>query len=142
VLRAVEFVGEREGVDLPEAFVVAMDDDLNTPAAFAVIHEHVRLGNSALADGDRDGVRQELAAVRAMLAVLGLDPLAEPWREEGPSATVNEALDALVGQLLAERVSARMEKDWARADAIRDSLLDAGIVVEDSVGGARWHLKG
>ncbi len=106
------------------------------------MHDHVRRGNLALADGDREGVRTEIAAVRAMLGVLGLDPLAEPWRVEGPSERLGAALDALVEHLLAERVAARMEKDWARADAIRDRLLDAGIVVEDLVGGARWHLKG
>ena len=141
VTRSAEFVGERDvdGVALPDAFTAAMDDDLNTPAALAVVHEHVRLGNTAMADGDRAGVAAAQAVVRAMLGVLGLDPLAGQWRTGGAAEA---ALDELVGQLLAGRVEARMEKDWARADAIRDQLLAAGIIVEDSVGGARWHLKG
>ena len=42
--------------------------------------------------------------------------------------------------LLEQRASARKEKDWGRADAIRDALASAGVVVEDSPTGARWHL--
>lgn len=144
VTRAVEFVGEVDDVaarPLPDAFVAALDDDLNTAAGFAVVHEHVRLGNTALADGDRQAVLDAQGAVRAMLHVLGLDPRSPQWRT-GAGDSAHEALDALVGRLLAERVEARKAKDWARADAIRDDLLMAGVVVEDSVGGARWYLKG
>lgn len=144
-LRAVEFAGEVDDVashTLPPAFVTAMEDDLNTAAALAVVHEHVRLGNTALADGVREDVRDAQAAVRAMLDVLGLDPLAAQWRDQAGDGAAHAALDSLVGRLLAERVEARVEKDWARADAIRDDLLAAGVVVEDSVGGARWYLKG
>lgn len=122
--------------------MTAMEDDLNTAAALAVVHEHVRLGNTALADGVREDVRDAQAAVRAMLDVLGLDPLAAQWRDQAGDGAAHAALDSLVGRLLAERVEARVEKDWARADAIRDDLLAAGVVVEDSVGGARWYLKG
>ena len=62
---------------MPEAFAAAMDDDLATPAALAVVHGLVREGNKLLADSDVDGLRGNLASVRAMLAILGLDPLAE-----------------------------------------------------------------
>ncbi|MDX5319044.1 MAG: cysteine--tRNA ligase [Actinomycetes bacterium] len=142
VTRAIEFAGEVDGVaslPLPAPFVAAMEDDLNTAAALAVVHEHVRLGNIALADGDREAVRDAQGAVRAMLSVLGLDPLAEQWRA---TDSAHGALGVLVERLLAERVEARLTKDWARADAIREDLLAAGVVVEDSVGGARWYLKG
>src|SRR4051812_37243564 len=57
-----------------QAFDDAMSDDLSVPRALGVLHETVRAGNTALADGDRDGVRTAHGAVRAMLDVLGLSP--------------------------------------------------------------------
>src|SRR5450756_3083457 len=67
-------VDEVRSAPLPEAFAAALDDDLNVPAALAVVHEHIRVGNVALADGGPDEVRSPLVAVRGMLDVLGLDP--------------------------------------------------------------------
>jgi cysteinyl-tRNA synthetase len=129
---------------LPGAFAAAMDDDLGVPQALAVVHETVRLGNSALAAGDRADVEKKLAEVRGMLAVLGLDPLAPPWAA-GPggssAADLTPVVDALVGVALEQRQSARQRKDYAAADAIRDRLQDAGILVEDTPRGPRWELK-
>ena len=143
VERATEFVGSAiSGVDLetlPAEFTEAMDDDLGTPAAFAAIHEHVRRGNIALTHEDHEAVLAELGTVTAMLAVLGLDP--KDWAEESSSAS-DAALATLVEALLDERVSAREERDWTRADEIRDRLATAGILVEDGVDGARWQVKG
>ena len=64
---------------LPAGFTAAMDDDLGVPQALAVVHEAVTEGNSALAAGDVAGTAKQAADVRAMIGVLGLDPLAEPW---------------------------------------------------------------
>ena len=144
VERAVDFTGlavdREDGTALPAEFVEAMDDDLATPAAFAAIHEHVRRGNIALTDEDHEMVTDELGAVRAMLRVLGLDPL--EWEAASSSSGEAAALDSLVHALLDERVAAREERDWARADSIREHLAAAGITVEDGVDGARWHVKG
>lgn len=127
--------------DFPEAFTAAMNDDLNVSAALAVIHEHVTAGNNALANKDEVEIRAEQIAVRAMLDVLGLDPFAAPWREDSSSGSdYHDALDALVHKVLEDRAQARADKDWARADALRDSLTAAGIVVEDSADGARWKI--
>ncbi|NTW38984.1 MAG: cysteine--tRNA ligase [Cellulomonadaceae bacterium] len=123
---------------LPADFVAAMDDDLNVSAALAVVHEHLRLGNTALADGDLDVVRTALVDVRGMLAVLGLDPGA--WTSAGTGSRVETALDALVRAELDARAQARAAKDWATADAVRDRLAAAGVTVEDSPTGARWSL--
>ncbi|RPF26489.1 cysteine--tRNA ligase [Georgenia muralis] len=152
VTRAVEVVGEVPAeevaalgrAELPAPFVEAMDDDLNLAAAMAVVHEHLRAGNTALAEDDHAAARGAQLSVRGMLDVLGLDPLAQPWRTGAGAAgsAEHEALDALVSTVLAERVEARQAKDWARADALRDQLAAAGIVVEDSNAGARWQLKG
>ncbi|TNC17577.1 cysteine--tRNA ligase [Georgenia sp. 311] len=151
VARAVERVGavgaeevtSRPLSALPEAFVAAMDDDLNVSAALAVVHEQVKVGNNALVAGEDGVVREALLQVRSMLDVLGLDPLAAPWAtSSGPDDTARAALEALVPAVLAERAEARRTKDWARADALRDQLQDAGIIIEDSPDGARWQLGG
>lgn len=150
VQRSVDTVGEvpAEEIaalghdDFPEDFAEAMDDDLNVSAALAQIHEHVTAGNSALANNDHVEARAEQVLVRAMLDVLGLDPMAEPWRHADASSSMHDALDALVNRVLEERAEARANKDWARADALRDSLTVAGITVEDSAEGVRWKVGG
>ncbi|AMM31472.1 Cysteine--tRNA ligase [Sinomonas atrocyanea] len=128
--------GEAHG-SVPEAFAEAMDDDLNIPQALAVLHETVRRGNSALADGDAEASSAALAEVLAMTAVLGLDAA----RSDAPSSdSAHRALAVLVDAQLGARAAARAAKDWAAADAIRDTLSAAGIAVEDSADGAAWSL--
>ncbi|WP_018774207.1 cysteine--tRNA ligase [Arthrobacter sp. 131MFCol6.1] len=122
---------------VPEAFGVAMDDDLNVPQALAVLHETVRAGNTALTDGDLDAAGQALASVTAMLDVLGLNATATPAADE----QANTALGVLVEAQLEARAHARAAKDWAASDAIRDTLAAAGVVVEDGPDGASWSLK-
>jgi cysteinyl-tRNA synthetase len=144
--RATERVGavsdeEIRKADLPQGFVAAMDDDLNVPAALAVVHERLRAGNTALADRDDDAARSELVALRAMLDVLGLDPAGPQWATGSDDSRAREALDALVSSELEARAAARAAKDWAAGDAIRDRLAAAGIVVQDSADGARWTLS-
>jgi cysteinyl-tRNA synthetase len=122
-----------------------MDDDLGVPLALAAVHDAVREGNSALAAADVAGSAKHLAEVRAMLGVLGLDPLAEPWSAVGPGGRSGEDLrpvvDTLVAVALDQRQAARQRKDYDAADAIRDQLLDAGVVVEDTPRGTRWELS-
>ena len=103
------------------------------------MHEAVTDGNNALAAGDAAGAAKHLAAVRAMLAVLGLDPLAAPW-SAGGGDSLRAVVDALAGMALEQRQAARERKDFTAADAIRDRLLAAGIVIEDTPHGPRWEL--
>ena len=124
---------------LPAAFVAALDDDLAVPQALAAVHEAVTEGNTALAAGDQAGAAKQAESVRAMLAVLGLDPLAAPWATQA-STVLNDVVDALVGVALMQRQSARERKDYAAADSIREQLRAAGIVVEDTPAGPRWEL--
>ncbi len=127
---------------VPEAFATAMDDDLGTPAAVAVLHDTVRQGNSALAV-ETSAVRQLSASVRAMLDVLGLNPFDPAWQSGGASdERLSQAVDVLVASLLEQREAARAGKDFATADAIRDRIKAAGIEIEDTPSGPTWSLAG
>ncbi len=124
---------------LPAAFAAALDDDFAVPQALAVVHEAVREGNSALAVGDHAGAAKQAESVLAMLAVLGLDPFAPPFAAAG-GGDLTAVVDALVSVALEQRQAARARKDFAAADAIRDQLQQAGVVVEDTPSGPRWEL--
>jgi cysteinyl-tRNA synthetase len=76
-----------------------------------------------------------------MMAVLGLDPLDPHWAGSGGDDGLQQVVSELVGVALAQRQAARERKDYAAADAIRDSLQAAGIVVEDTPAGPRWELR-
>jgi cysteinyl-tRNA synthetase len=122
------------GVGVPDAFARALDEDLGVPAALAVLHDTVRGGNSALADGAKETAREALGAVAAMTQVLGIWP--GDWeRAAGDDRAV---IDGLVRVALAQRQAARDRKDYAAADAIRDELAVAGITIEDTADGPKW----
>lgn len=144
--RRIEAFLERAGSpaagDLPEAFASAMDDDLGTPAAVAVLYDTVREGNRQLAAGE--DAAATAGAVAAMLDVLGVHPADPAWAGVGGSDSeerLTAAVDALVAGLLEERTQARADKDWARADAIRDRIKAAGIEVTDTPDGPTWTVN-
>ncbi|MCF6523793.1 cysteine--tRNA ligase [Streptomyces sp. JJ36] len=143
--RVTELAGEVAPADgVPTAFAEAMDDDLSVPQALAVVHQTVRQGNSALTADDKDAAAAHAAEVRAMLGVLGLDPLDERWTGAGAARgeDLHGVVDALVGLVLEQRQAARARKDYATADAIRDQLQSSGLVIEDTPAGPRWELRG
>jgi cysteinyl-tRNA synthetase len=145
VKRASAIVGE---VDLAKTkinsdFAAAMDEDLNVPAALAVLHEVVGNGNTLLAANTSvKEVSEVLASVRKMLDILGVDPLANTWANVGgDSQQLTEVLDHFVKQQIQKRSDAKANKDFATADSIRDELRAAGIALEDTADGARWTLE-
>ncbi|KRV51146.1 cysteine--tRNA ligase [Wenjunlia vitaminophila] len=142
VQRVVELAGTVEpAAELPAAFTEAMDEDLGVPQAMAVVHTTVRQGNMALTADDKDAAVARLAEVRAMLGVLGLDPLDAHWAaEEDQGEELRGVVDALVHLVLEQREAARARKDYATADAIRDRLGRSGLVIEDTPSGPRWQL--
>ncbi|MEU7903224.1 cysteine--tRNA ligase [Actinoplanes sp. NPDC049118] len=140
VQRAVEVVGPGRPKEVPPAFAAAMNDDLNTSAALAVVHDTIREGNTALAASDETGVRAALTEVRAMLGVLGLDPLDPAWHEGENGGDLRPIVDSLVALALDQRAQARARKDWAAADSVRDQLKNAGVQVEDTPAGPRWTV--
>ena len=124
--------------ELPEKFVEAMNDDLGTPAAVAVIHDLVREGNTMVSTRDEAAAAKIAGQVRAMLGVLGLDPadFADDKTDGG------EALNAAMHHVLKARADARAAKNWAEADQIRDEMAAAGVSIEDTPDGQRWSIEG
>jgi cysteinyl-tRNA synthetase len=147
VARAVELTGDAQdpasaGRDaIPAAFAAALDNDLGVPQALAVVHETIRDGNNALAAGDKAALAPALAQVRAMLGVLGLDPLAREWATAGADHDLRAVVEALVEEALDQRQAARDLKDWQAADTIKDRLHAAGVLIEDTPDGTRWTIK-
>ena len=147
VSRAVELTGDTQdpasaGRDaIPPAFAAALDNDLGVPQALAVVHDTIHEGNNALAAGDKVAVAAALTQVRAMLGVLGLDPLSPEWTAAGDDHDLRAVVEALVSVALDQRQAARERKDWGAADAIRESLEAAGVFIDDTPDGPRWTIK-
>src|ERR1044072_8045895 len=140
VRRAAEIVGPGRPKDVPPAFAAAMNDDLNTSAALAVVHDTIREGNTALGAADETGVRAALTGVRAMLGVIGLDPFDPAWDTADRGGDLKPVVDSLVALALEQRAQARPREDGAAADSVGDQLKHAGVQVEDPPTGPRWTV--
>ena len=145
VERAAAIVGEVEltSAAINTDFAVAMNEDLNVPAALAVLHEVVGEGNTLLGKkADAAALTGCLTSVRQMLDVLGVDPLSSTWADNSKNAQqLESALEYFVQQSIAVRNAAKDNKNFEAADAIRDSLRNAGIALEDTSDGVRWNLE-
>jgi cysteinyl-tRNA synthetase len=142
VRRVVERAGDVPLGTWTEDFAAALDDDLGVPKALAEVHASVRAGNSALESGDFSGAVEHASNVRAMLSILGVDPLDPHWESgsDGGGA-LKAALGVLVDAELGRRAQAKIDKDWVTADAIRDRLAKAGIDVTDTPSGPEWSVE-
>ncbi len=140
VIRAYEKLGDIElSKQLPPSFKDALDEDLGTPSAIAVIHEFVTNGNTALTNNDKS-LPEIYGQVRIMLDILGLDPLNKQWQKES-SQELSGALDSLIQSMLKQRNEARAAKNFVVADSVRDALNEAGILIEDTAQGSRWSIN-
>ena len=117
-----------------QRFTAAMDDDLNTPKAVAVLMETVTLANRSDDAGERRRCKAELLAGGRELGILQSDP--EAWAKAAPAGGAD---DASIDELVAERVAARAAKDWKRADEVRDQLEALGIQIMDGANGSKWR---
>ncbi|MBY3792402.1 cysteine--tRNA ligase [Rhodococcus fascians] len=141
VRRAVERAGDVPLGKWTVGFAAALDDDLGVPKALAEIHATVTLGNTALESGDLPAAVEHASSVRAMLDILGVDPLDPHWSSDsGSDAAALGALGVLVEAELERRATAKATKDWAVADEIRDRLAQAGVDVTDTPNGPEWSL--
>ena len=125
--RALQGFDHAAQAAVPAPFLAALCDDVNTPAAIAEMHV---LASAALA-----GDAAAAAGLRASGAMLGLlGGSAQAWFQGGaaaPAVDVPAAIEA--------RRAARAARDFARADAIRQELLEAGVILEDGPGGTTWR---
>ncbi len=113
----------------------ALLDDLNTPAAIAELHQLAKALNKA-SEGEKGAAKAALLAGGAVLGILSEDPVA--WlskTDAGGDGLTTEVID----QMLIDRAEAKANRDFSRADAIRDELNAAGIIIEDSASGATWR---
>lgn len=125
------------GAEYIGRFIKALDDDLNSSQAFAVVHELVREANRRIEPAQRGETED-----REVLASLA-EAFAEMTTMMGFSfgSTQHPRLvDDLVEYLLELRDAARHEKEFERADAIRSRLTEMGVAIEDTPAGARWRL--
>jgi len=120
----------------PSTFAAALDDDLNVPAALAILHDHVRAGNIALDSGETAAAMSAYESVLAMTEALGIEPVRFPTapRDDVHGSTIT----TLVEVLLASRSHARDAGDFATADRIRNELARSGIAIQDHTSGTTW----
>ena len=124
-----------------QRFAAALDDDLAVPIALAEVHHARAEGNRALDAGDHEATLEQAGAIRAMMGILGCDPLDERWESRDETSAALAAVDVLVQAELESREKAREQRNWALADEIRDRLKNAGIEVTDTADGPQWTLQ-
>jgi cysteinyl-tRNA synthetase len=131
--RAESILGKEIELLIADEFAKAMNDDLAVPQALAFIAESMRIGNSAAED--KKVIAKTAGEIRGALSVLGCDP-----KDAAFAATQsnNDAIDGLIKLALEQREAARLRKDFAAADQIRDQIASLGITVEDTTNGPRW----
>lgn len=123
------------GNKIPEAFAKAMMDDLNTPQAMAELFVLAKLANVTESREEQVSLKAALIQSGEWLGLLQQDP--EEWFSGGGSD--DEAAD--IEQLISERAQAKADKDWGRADQIRDILNDKKVILEDGPSGTTWRIE-
>ena len=139
VLEKVKSEPVIDGIDLPEKFIAALEDDLNTHMAISVLDSMVRKFSEIGSSREKSKLKSQLLACGEILGILNKDP--EKWKKTHrsemtswmePSITVDEFGDIVaIDLLIQQRNEARANKDFAESDRIRDVLAEQGIVLED-----------
>ena len=131
--RAESVLGKEVEILIAPEFAVAMNDDLAVPQALAFIAESMRVGNSSAED--KKIIAKTAGEIRGALSILGCDPKDAAF---AGGKTIDAAIDGLIKLALDQREAARLRKDFATADQIRDQIAALGITVEDTANGPRW----
>ena len=134
-LRGIEVsAAARAAAEVPEALIAALEDDLNTPKAMAEFFALARALNKSNDPAEMEALAAQMYAAGDLLGLLASDP--EAWFA-GNAGDGMSAGD--IESLIAQRNEARAAKDFQAADAIRDQLADAGVIIEDGPGGTTWR---
>ncbi len=120
----------------PAAFIAALEDDLNTPMALAELFELARSANKAQDAAEKSRLKAQMLDAGLLLGLLQQDPAA--WFAQASTAADAPGAEEIEG-LLAQRLAARQNKQWAESDRIRDGLKARGVLVEDGKDGQRWR---
>ena len=131
--RAESVLGKEVEILIAPEFAAAMNDDLAVPQALAFIAESMRIGNSS--PEDKKVIAKTAGEIRGALSILGCDPKDVVF---AGSKSNDSAMDGLIKLALDQREAARLRKDFATADQIRDEIAALGITVEDTANGPRW----
>jgi cysteinyl-tRNA synthetase len=122
---------------MPEALVAALEDDLNTPKAFAELFALARAANASADAGERRELKSRLLAGGALLGLLQQD--AQTWLRTTGKAEIDATE---VERLIDLRAAARTAMNFEEADRIRDQLAAEGVILEDQPDRTRWRLAG
>ncbi len=126
---------EPSAEDIPALFIDTLKDDLNTPAAFAVLHKLAKQANTAPGRETRKKIKKQLLAAGGVLGVLQQDPVA--WFQGAGELDENE-----IGALIQSRIEAKKKRNFRLADEIRDQLTAMGIEIQDQPDGtSNWRKK-
>ena len=120
---------------IPESLDAALCDDLNTPMVLAELARLAGETRKAESFEEKQRLKSELLSAASSLGLLQQDPAA--WFARGADAGDDERIQSLID----ERIAAKKNKDFARADAIRQQLADEGVILEDTAQGVRWARK-
>lgn len=120
---------------IPDEFLEALNDDLNTPKALAELFSLAKQANTAISGDEKTQIKAAMLQAGALLGLLQQDPQA--WFA-GNTSTHDAAH---IDKLIAERLQARADKNWARADEIRDLLTEMNVVLEDGASGTSWRIE-
>ena len=131
--RAESILGKAPEILIADEFAAAMNDDLAVPLGLAFISESMRIGNSA--GDDKKVLAKTAGEIRGALSILGCDPKDAAFAS---SKSNDLAMDGLIKLALEQREAARVRKDFAAADQIRDQIAALGVTVEDTSNGPRW----
>lgn len=133
-LRALNDIEAAEDEHIPPAFLEALLDDLNTPKALAELFALSKRANTVTDESEKSIVKAAILQSGDLLGLLQQDPADWFGGEQDDDFT------AEIDRLIEERITARENKDWARADEIRDILNEKNVVLEDGANGTRWRI--
>lgn len=137
-LRGIQLSDEaRATVAVPKELLAALEDDINTPKALAELFALARALNKATEQRERESLAAQMYASGALLGLLADDP--EQWFA---GHVKGEIASDDIETLIEERNVAKRARDFARADAIRDRLQQAGVTIQDGRDGTTWRRSG